>query len=97
MYEARKPLSSGDQRDFSAVPGSTIGFRIETYSGNDYYRFPQNTVDHDLNFNGNLGDEMSAWMDLVLADSPNAAPALSDGGVSPAFGNTSTAFIYSVT
>jgi len=97
VYETSKPLDSGDFRDFSAVLGSTIGFRIETYSGNDYYRFPQDTVDHDLNFNGNLGDEMLPWMDLVLADAPNAAPELKDGKVSPSAGNTSTSFTYSVT
>jgi len=96
VYEASKPLKSGDTRDFSAVPGSTIGLRIETYSGNDYYRFPQNTVDHDLNFNGNLGDEMLSWMDLVLADAPNAPPELESGTVSPSAGNTSTSFAYSV-
>ena len=96
VYEASKPLDSGDARDFSAVPGSTVGFRIETYSGNDYYRFPQNTVDHDLNFNGKLDDEMLPWMDLVLADAPNAPPELESGTVSPSTGNTSTSFAYSV-
>jgi hypothetical protein len=96
-YEVKKPLRSGDVHDFSAMPASSIGFRIETYSGGDYYRFPQNTVDHDLNFNGNLGDEMAAWMDIVLADVPNTAPVLSMGGVSPSFGNVTTSFLFLVT
>ncbi len=68
-YEFVKPLRSGDAQDMALNLGDTIGFRIEGFDDRielddkpfeDWYRYPQNTVD----FNTSLWDE---WADLIIA------------------------------
>jgi len=97
VYEVSKPIDTADSHDMSAAVTETLGFRIETFFSSEYYRFPQNTVDHDLNGNSDMTDEMILWANLVLANAPpNQPPALSAQALDHATGNSSTLFTYTV-
>jgi hypothetical protein len=60
-YEFSKPLNSSDPQDMNLKPGEIIGFRIETWDTtlNDWYRYPQNTVDSNT-------ARWNEWADLSV-------------------------------
>jgi hypothetical protein len=79
VYEFKKPLHSGDSQDISLKAGDKVGFRIEVYdkvSKPKFFRFPMDTVDHDVDPNVHSYKEdiifsplfgaWKKWADLII-------------------------------
>jgi len=80
VYEFKKPLNSGDSQDMNLKAGDKVGFRIEVYdkvTKPKFFRFPMDTVDHDVDPNVHSYKEdiifsppfgaWKKWADLIIA------------------------------